>query len=162
MRAYHPAGLALAAGLLGFVSAGPAVAQTLDPELTRAAQCAGIIKGNAVADLILGVDEERVEADIYLSNIYLLGVMKQTLGGMPEDPEFEIYQQIHMNMVDEVIRIIDAGDWDASDYKEAINCFAAAGVFFLDELPKYRLSKKKIRETSADQLADVKIMLGLK
>ena len=58
MRAYHPAGLALAAFLL----ASPAAAQALDPELTRAAHCAGIIKGAASVGFALGAKESAVEA----------------------------------------------------------------------------------------------------
>ena len=157
MRAYHPAGLALAAFLL----AGPAEAQTIDPELTRAAQCSGVIKGNAMVDLALGGDESTVQADFYLANVYFFGAIKKVLGSKPSDAEALLYQQIHTGSVDEIVRAHDSGTWNSQSYENLITCFSAAGTFFIDELPDHGVKEDKIRKLAADQIANVKIVLGL-
>jgi hypothetical protein len=157
MRAYHPAGLALAVALL----AGPAGAQTIDPGLTRAAQCSGVIKGAATVDLALGGDEKDIEADFYLSNTYFLGATKKALGSKPDDAEFLTYQEIHTAALNEVVGVHDAGEWDSQSYEDVITCYAEAGIFFIDELPDYSLNEDKVLKASADQVANIKILLGL-
>ncbi len=157
MRAYHLAGLALAAFLL----ASPAAAQTLDPGLTRAAQCSGVIKGNATVDLALGGDESKVQADFYLANVYFFGAIKKALGNKPGDAEALLYHQIHTGTVDEVFRAHDSGTWDSQSYEDVIACFSEASTFFIDDLPSHGVKEDKIRKLAADQVANVKIVLGL-
>ena len=157
MRAYHPAGLALAALLL----AGPAAAQTLDPELTRAAQCAGIIKGASSVGFALGAEESAVETDFYIANIYLFGASKKAMGSDPDVNEFLVYEEIHSSMIDEVIGLYNAGQWGLQSLSDVIICYAEASTFFIDELPSYGVNEDKIRKASADQVANVKILFGL-
>jgi hypothetical protein len=157
MRAYHPAGLALAAFLL----AGPVEAQTLDPELTRAAQCAGIIKGAATVELALGGDERETVDDYYFADIYFLGTTKKVFRGAPSDDELLTYMKIHSVALGEVLLAHKAGEWDSQDYGDVITCYAEAGIFFIDELPNYSLDEDDIRKASAEQLANIKILFGV-
>ena len=157
MRAYHSAGLALAAFLL----ASPAAAQTLDPELTRAAQCSGVIKGNATIDLALGGDESRTQADFYLANVYFFGAIKKALGNKPGDAEALLYQQIHTSSVEETFKTHESETWSSQSYEDVITCYSEASTFFIDELPNHGVKEGEIRRLAADQLAKVKIVLGL-
>ncbi len=157
MRAYHPAGLALAAFLL----AGPAEAQRLDPGLTRAAQCAGLIKGASSIGFALGAEESAVEGDFYIANTYLFGASKKALGSNPDQDEFLVYDQIHSSMIDQVIGTYNAGQWGLQGLSDVIICYAEASVFFIDELPNHGVKEDKIRKLAADQVANVKIVFGL-
>jgi hypothetical protein len=157
MRAYHLAGPVLAAFLL----ASPAAAQTLDPGLTRAAQCAGIIKGASSVGFALGAEESAVETDFYIANTYLFGASKKALGSDPDEDEFLVYDQIHSSMIDQVIGIYNAGQWGLQSLSDVIICYTEASTFFIDELPNHGVNEDKIRKLAADQVANVKILFGL-
>jgi hypothetical protein len=166
MRAYHPAGLALAValvvGLVGglSLSAGPAGAQTRDSWMIGVSECSGTIKGVATAFFALGGDEQDLRDDLYSADMYFFGATRITLGSDPDSAEVKAYSKIQTDRVDEVIAMMRNGSWGGEDYEDTINCYAEAATFFLEEMPDLKLPEARIRKLSIDQVKVVKTLLG--
>jgi len=91
----------------------------------------------------------------------LLGAAKKALGSKPDEAELQLYLEIDAEVLGEVVRIFNAGKWGAQNYEEVIDCYAAAGTFFVEELPDYSLREDKVRKFAADLLTNWKILYGL-
>jgi len=165
MRAYHPAGLVLAvslfAGLVGglALSAGPAGAQTRDSWMIRASECSGTIKGVASILFAQGSDEQDLRNDFYSADMYFFGAARKTLGPKPDAAEVTAYIKIQTDRIDEVIAMFQGGAWNGENYEDALDCYASAATFFLEELPDLNLAEARIRKASFEQVKLVKTLL---
>jgi hypothetical protein len=134
-------------------------AQTIDPALTEAAQCNGILKGNVVADFVLGsADADRMEEVFLVANAYLMANYKRKSEALG-DGRLATYEKLSADSLDYIVAKVDNNAFDSEVYEQILGCYHALSRYFLMH-GVGDVDKTVVESATRNQVENVKILLS--
>lgn len=134
-------------------------AQTIDPAVTEAAQCNGILKGDAVADFVVGnADADKLEEVFLVANAYLMANYKrnsEALGG----GRLATYEKLSAESLDYIVAKADNNAFDTQVYEQVLGCYHAVTRYLL-MYGVGDVDKTVVEGATRNQVENVKILLS--